>query len=108
MGTDALMAMYIAERAAEGAGVLLLPPIWYSYTYVFDKFPGTVSISQETLYRLYRDVFPEAARNGVKCLVVVNGHGGNVDLLRTATREVAKATSLVDVLKKWWVDSQRG
>ncbi len=98
------MAMYIAERAAEEGGVLLLPPIWYGYTYVLDKFPGTISISQETLYRLYKDVFLEAARNGVKYLVVVNGHGGNVDLLRTAAREVAKTTSLVDVLKKWWAD----
>ncbi len=98
------MAMYIAERAAEEAGVLLLPPIWYGYTYVLDKFPGTISISQETLYRLYKDVFLEAARNGVKYLVVVNGHGGNVDLLRTAAREVAKTTSLVVVLINWWVD----
>jgi creatinine amidohydrolase len=46
------MAIYIAERAAEEAGVLLIPPIWYGYTYVLDKFPGTISISQETLYRL--------------------------------------------------------
>jgi Uncharacterized protein, putative amidase len=104
LGTDALMAMYIAERAAEEAGVLLLPPIWYGYTYVLDKFPGTISISQETLYRLYKDVFLEAARNGVKYLVVVNGHGGNVDLLRTAAREVAKTTNLVVVLINWWVD----
>ncbi len=49
-------------------------------------------------------MFLEAARNGVKYLVAVNGHGGNVDLLRTAAREVAKTTSLVDVLKKWWAD----
>jgi creatinine amidohydrolase len=27
LGTDSLMAIYIAERAAEEAGVLLLPPI---------------------------------------------------------------------------------
>jgi creatinine amidohydrolase len=56
-----------------------------------------------TLYRLYKGVFLEAARNSVKHLVVVNGHGGNVDLLRTAAREVAKTTSLVDVLINWWV-----
>ncbi len=73
-------------------------------TYVLDKFPGTISISQETLYRLYKDVFLEAARNGVKYLVMVNGHGDNVDLLRTAAREVAKTTSLVVVLINWWVD----
>ena len=48
-------------------------------------------------------MFLEAARNGVKYLVV-NGHGGDVDLLRTAAREVAKTTSLVVVLINWWVD----
>ena len=74
------------------------------YTYVLDKFSGTISISQEALYRLYKDVFLEAARNGVRYLVVVNGHGGNVDLLRTAAREVAKMASLFVVLINWWVD----
>ena len=93
------MAMYIAERAAEEAGVLLLPPIWYGYTYVLDKFPGTISISQETLYRLYKDVFLEAARNGVKYLVVVNGHGGNVDLLsRSGGRQEDEPRRRVDEL----------
>jgi creatinine amidohydrolase len=57
LGTDALMAMYIAERAAGKVGVLLLPPIWYGYTYVLDKFPGTISISQGTLYMLTKTCF---------------------------------------------------
>ncbi len=104
LGTDALMAIYIAERAAEEAGALLMPPIWYGYTYVLDKFPGTISISQETLYRLYRDVFSEAARNGVRYLVVVNGHGGNIDALRMAARDVSKTTGLTIVVVNWWVD----
>jgi creatinine amidohydrolase len=93
------MAIYIAEGAAEEVGVLLLPPIWYGYTYVLDKFPGTISISQETLYRLYKDVFLEAARNGVKYLVVVNGHGGNVDLLsRSGGRQDDEPRRRVDKL----------
>lgn len=104
LGTDALMALYVAEKAAEEAGVLLMPPIWYGYTYVLDKFPGTISISQETLYKLYRDVFAEAARNGVRYLVVVNGHGGNTDVLKMAARDVTKATDLTIILVNWWVD----
>jgi creatinine amidohydrolase len=57
LGTDALTAMYIAERAAGEVDVLLLPPIWYGYTYVLDKFPGTISISQGTLYMLTKTCF---------------------------------------------------
>ncbi|RFA97622.1 creatininase family protein [Pyrobaculum aerophilum] len=104
LGTDALMAIYVAERAAEGAGVLLLPPIWYGTTYVLDKFPGTISISAETLYRLYKEVFLEAARNGVKYLVVVNGHGGNIDALRMAAKEISKTTELTVIVINWWID----
>ncbi len=104
LGTDALMAIYLAEKAAEEAGVLLLPPIWYGTTYVLDRFPGTISISAETLYRLYRDVFLEVARNGVRYLVVVNGHGGNIDALRMAAKDVAKTTDLTVIVVNWWID----
>lgn len=104
LGTDALMAMYVAERAAEEAGALLLPPIWYGTTYVLDRFPGTISISAETLYRLYRDVFAEVARNGVRNLVVVNGHGGNIDALRMAAKDVARSADMTIVVVNWWID----
>ncbi|MEM1572301.1 creatininase family protein [Pyrobaculum sp.] len=104
LGTDALMALYVAEKAAEEAGVLLLPPTWYGSTYVLEKFPGTISISGETLYRLYKEVFMEVARNGVRYLVVVNGHGGNIDALKMAAKDVAKSTYLNIVLVNWWID----
>ncbi|MEZ0248379.1 MAG: creatininase family protein, partial [Thermoproteus sp.] len=104
LGTDALMALYVAERAAEEAGVLLLPPVWYGTTYVLDRFPGTISISAETLYKLYRDIFIEAARNGVEYLVVVNGHGGNIDALRAAAKDVARSSDLTIIVVNWWID----
>ncbi|MFB6491288.1 MAG: creatininase family protein [Thermoproteus sp. AZ2] len=104
LGTDALMALYIAERAAEKAGALLLPPVWYGTTYVLDKFPGTISIRPETLYLLYRDIFREVARNGVANLIVVNGHGGNADALYMAAKEASREADLTIVVVNWWID----
>ncbi|MFP3240091.1 MAG: creatininase family protein [Caldivirga sp.] len=104
LGTDALMATYIAEETARRTNVLLLPTVWYGNTYVLDKFPGTISISNETLYRLYLDIFREVARNGVKYLVVVNGHGGNVDALSMAAKDAARETKLTVILVNWWID----
>jgi creatinine amidohydrolase len=98
------MATYIAEEAAKRTNALLLPTVWYGNTYVLDKFPGTISISNETLYRLYRDIFREVARNGVKYLIVVNGHGGNIDALNMAAKEVAKETNLIIIIINWWID----
>ncbi|MFP3193757.1 MAG: creatininase family protein [Caldivirga sp.] len=104
LGTDALMATYIAEETARRTNVLLLPTVWYGNTYVLDKFPGTISISNETLYRLYLDIFREVARNGVRYLVVVNGHGGNVDALSMAAKDAARETELTVILVNWWID----
>ena len=104
LGTDALMATYIAEEAARRANVLLLPTVWYGNTYILDKFPGTISISNETLYRLYLDIFREVARNGIRYLVVVNGHGGNVDALSMAAKDAARETKLTVILVNWWID----
>ena len=104
LGTDALMATHIAEETAKRTNTLLLPTVWYGNTYVLDKFPGTISISNEVLYMLYREIFREVARNGVKYLVVVNGHGGNVDALSMASKDVVKETNLVIILVNWWID----
>ncbi|WP_291767008.1 creatininase family protein [Caldivirga sp. UBA161] len=104
LGTDALMATYIAEEAAKRTNALLLPTVWYGNTYVLDKFPGTISISNEVLYMLYRDIFREVSRNGVKYLIVINGHGGNIDALSMASKDVAKETNLTIILINWWVD----
>ena len=104
LGTDALMATYIAEETARKTNVLLLPTVWYGNTYVLNKFPGTISISNETLYRLYLDIFREVARNGVRYLVVVNGHGGNVDALSMAAKDAARETKLTVILVNWWID----
>ena len=104
LGTDALMATYIAEETARRTNVLLLPTVWYGNTYVLDKFPGTISISNETLYRLYLDIFREVARNGVRYLVVVNGHGGNVDALSMAAKDAVRETKLTVILVNWWID----
>lgn len=104
LGTDALMATYLAEEAAKRVGVLVLPTVWYGNTYVLDRFPGTISISNETLFHLYRDIFREVARNGVKYLVVVNGHGGNIDALSMAAKDIARETNLTIIIVNWWID----
>ncbi len=108
LGTDALMAIYVAEKSSEAANVLMLPPIWYGNTYVLDKFRGgTISIDAQALYHLYRSVFKAVADNGVKYLVVVNGHGGNVDALSMAAKDVARETDLVIIIVNWWIDLAR-
>jgi creatinine amidohydrolase len=42
------------------------------------SFPGTLTLSSETLIRLWREIGAGVARAGVRKLVLFNAHGGHV------------------------------
>jgi creatinine amidohydrolase/Fe(II)-dependent formamide hydrolase-like protein len=66
----------------------VLPGIPYGISYHHDDFPGTVSISNDTLSRLIYDIGMSAARNGIRKLVIINGHGGNSPALNQAAQMI--------------------
>lgn len=82
LATDTLVAVAIsntiADRAkAAGVPVRLLPPVTIGCSHEHADFLGTVSISATTLAAIITDIAQSLAAQGVKHLVVVNGHGGN-------------------------------
>jgi creatinine amidohydrolase/Fe(II)-dependent formamide hydrolase-like protein/7-cyano-7-deazaguanine synthase in queuosine biosynthesis len=91
LDTDAFDAEYLAMRVAEACDAphpLVLPAIAYGISYHHDDFPGTVSITNDTLSRLIYDIGMSAARNGIRKLVIINGHGGNSPALNQAAQMI--------------------
>ena len=91
LDTDAFDAEYLALQVAEACSdpkPLVLPTIPYGVSYHHDDFQGTVSISNDTLARLVYDVGMSAAHNGIKKLVIINGHGGNSPALNHAAQMI--------------------
>jgi mycofactocin system creatininase family protein len=84
LSTDTTVAAAVAE-AAVGCldGVLLAPALAYGASGEHEGFPGTVSIGTEALTVLLVEYGRSACRWAGRVLVV-NGHGGNLDALRTA------------------------
>ena len=76
LGTDMFQADRVALRVAEEFGAVLLPPVGYGECRSTRNFPGTLSLSFETVQMLARDVASELARNGVRKLLVITGHAG--------------------------------
>jgi mycofactocin system creatininase family protein len=74
-----------AARAAVDSldGVLLAPALAYGASGEHEGFPGTVSIGTEALTGLLVEYGRSACRWAGRVLVV-NGHGGNLDALRSA------------------------
>jgi len=86
-GTDFLAAYEIAKRAAEREPAVVLPPICYAYVAESSHFPGTIALTAKTLLTMLEEICDEIARNGFKKILIINGHGGNIPLLRVFLRE---------------------
>ena len=65
-----------------------LPPITYGKSEEHLHFPGTMTLSGETLLATVLEVGESVYRAGFRKLLVVNGHGGQPQVLEIAAREL--------------------
>ncbi len=82
LGTDAWAALTIALRVGERlqAPVVPLSPVGVAPYHL--PWPGSLSISPETMARLLVEVCEGLARAGVERVIVVNWHEGNSTAIR--------------------------
>jgi creatinine amidohydrolase len=64
-------------------------------------WPGTLSLSVDTLLRVLGDIAASVARAGVGRLMIVNGHGGNRPVLEIACRDLRAAHGLITAHVAW-------
>jgi creatinine amidohydrolase len=84
LGTDTAIACATAQAAVASLdGVLLAPALAYGASGEHEGFPGTVSIGTPALTGLLVEYGRSACRWAGRVLIV-NGHGGNLDALRAA------------------------
>lgn len=97
VGTDDLLASRVLVEVIEQIDdleLLLLPSIWCTKSNEHLNFAGTLSLSTETLRSMLHDLGSSLSRSGFRKLVLMNWHGGNTDLLVTATRDIRERFSL--------------
>ena len=88
VGTDTMVVYSIAKMAAEKEEAVVLPPLYYAHVSESKHFPGTISLTAKTLLSLLEEICDEISRNGFKKILIVNGHGGNIHILRIFLKEV--------------------
>ena len=106
-GTDNFQVDLIGRQACEiayraGAKVLLLPTIPFGVNTNHLKIPGAVacSVTPTTLLALLRDLTDSLERQGIRKLVLLNGHGGNE--LKPLTRELHHRTGVFLCVCDWF------
>ncbi len=88
LGIDGLVANRIAMMAAEKEPVAVLPPLYYTYVKEMKNLPGAVSLETGLLLKLLENICDEVARNGFKKIILLNGHEGNIALLKVLSQHL--------------------
>jgi len=106
-GTDNFQVEEVGRRACQkafdaGARVALLPAVPFGVNTNHLKIPGALacSLTPTTLLRIIADLTDSLERQGVRKLVLLNGHGGNE--LKPLTRELHHRTGVFLCVCDWY------
>jgi creatinine amidohydrolase len=78
--TDLILAREISSRAAQQEYTIVYPEYYFGQIFEAKHQPGTIAYSPELVWKILEETCEELSRNGIKKIIIVNGHGGNTNL----------------------------
>lgn len=63
--------------------------------------PGTLTLEAETALGAWREIGLSVARSGLRKIVCVNSHGGNLDLVSILSRELRVRAGMLAIKTQW-------
>jgi creatinine amidohydrolase len=82
--------------------VLFLPTQAVGFSPEHTAFPGTLSFSAETLLRIWTEIGEAVARTGIRRLLLLNGHGGQVGAMDLVARDLRARCGLLVYSTSWF------
>jgi creatinine amidohydrolase len=105
LGTDSMILDAILERldALFHGRLLILPGQQVGLSAHHMTFPGTLTLTHETLRCCVNDLADSVIRHGFRRLVLLNGHGGNQSMLAVLGEQIGQHWPDVECLVvNWW------
>lgn len=81
--------------------LLVLPTVKVALAAEHLRYPGSLTLSAETLLALVGDIGASVARAGIDRLVIINSHGGNIPVLETAAFRIRLAHRILVLNTAW-------
>ena len=98
IASDTILGQTIIARALERLDpadqVWVLPGLAYGKSNEHRAFAGTMTLEQDTVAAVVRDIAGSVVRAGFRRLALVNSHGGNPAVLEYVARDTHEATGL--------------
>ena len=95
------MLAEIRSQLPETLNVLVLPTQEIGKANEHVHGPGTLSLSAELLIPVWTAIGAKVAETGLRKMVIVNSHGGNVDIMSIVARELRVRYQMAVVSTQW-------
>ncbi|MFD1505083.1 creatininase family protein [Georgenia yuyongxinii] len=106
-GTDIFAAELVARATAESLDAVYVPLSPYGVTPIHAGHPGTVTLRRETFEMLLTDVCSELIALGIRTLVLVNWHEGNIASMDAVATDLQHRTEAVFISAQACYTAQR-
>jgi creatinine amidohydrolase len=105
VGTDTMIAAGMLERVRAACpadlDIRILPIQAVGKSNEHIHAPGTLTLSAQTALAAWQEIGLSVARAGVRKIVIVNSHGGNLDLVSILSRELRVRAGMLAVKCQW-------
>jgi creatinine amidohydrolase len=105
-GTDAMHAEWVAHEAARlvdgQVPLVVAPTLRFGSSAHHVPFGGTISLSTDTFYRVVYEGIESFLAGGWHRLFIVNGHGGNHEIIQLVARDAALRYDVHLAAGSWW------
>ncbi|MBW4025995.1 MAG: creatininase family protein [Acidobacteria bacterium] len=108
LGTDLLNVRYVTARAAKEEYAVVFPAYYFGQIGEARHQPGTLAYSANMQLSLLQETTDEMGRNGCTKIIIVNGHGGNENLLPYFAQTQMQSPHSYVVYAYWWSHNQPG
>jgi creatinine amidohydrolase len=84
--------------------LILLPAIPYGVSSHHNDFQMTMSLEPSTMISIIENIFSSLVKNGIKRILVINGHDGNISPVEIASRKIKNENpdAAIACLESWW------
>jgi creatinine amidohydrolase len=104
-GTDFIFPTELLKRiAVKLKNVIILPHIPYGLSLHHNEFQMTMSLKSGTLIMIIEDLCSSIIRNGIRKILIINGHDGNIAPIEIASRNIKNKHPevIIACLEAWW------
>jgi creatinine amidohydrolase len=95
------MVAEVVARLPADLPVVILPTQQIGKSNEHLRSPGTITFSAETVIRAWTEIGEAVHRAGLRKLIIVNSHGGNVDVMNIVARELRVRLNMLCVACQW-------